>query len=201
MPGLAPSLPPYVPGGVQLVLSNDFLGRGGSVDDFRTQQIVLAADLSPRWSVLVDHSILTIDSRSAIGRVDQLSASLGRRLLHRQGTGYADRIDAGIGVRGTGNFDGERMQNGFHRLVGSDIDTLPYTGEERTDVTAWFDINHYRTVHRFASWRAGYWLRGASLVTSDGTLLRQEFGPPLEGVVLRRESAERARQGVARDRH
>ncbi|MEL7448601.1 MAG: hypothetical protein AAFN78_05290 [Pseudomonadota bacterium] len=167
-PGLAPSLPPYLDGGIQLVLSNDFLGRGGSVDDFRTQQITLAADLSPEWSVLVDHSILTIDSTSAVGRVDQLSASLGRKLFSRKGSGFVDRIVAGVGVRGTGDFDGERMQNGFHRLVGSDIDSLPYTGEERTDLTAWFDGNHYRTIHEFSSWHAGYWLRAASLVTSDG---------------------------------
>ena len=40
--------------------------------------------------------------------------------------------------------------------------------------------------------------RGASStswVTRDGTLLRQEFGPPLEGVVLKRENKQRAQKG------
>jgi hypothetical protein len=65
------------------------------------------------------------------------------------------------------------MQNGFHRLVGSEIETLPYTGTRRTDATAWFDAEYYTvmrepgTVGMFGDWRMGAWLRVSSLVTSD----------------------------------
>ena len=65
------------------------------------------------------------------------------------------------------------MQNGFHRLIGSQIETLPYTGTKRTDATAWFDAEYYTVMREpdeavmFGDWRIGSWLRVNSLVTSD----------------------------------
>ena len=59
IPGLPPALLPIVDRDFAINFSNDFLGRGGSVDDFRTQQIILTAKISDRWLAIVDHSILT----------------------------------------------------------------------------------------------------------------------------------------------
>ncbi len=46
--GLPPQLPPFIESDLAVTFSNDFLGRGGSVDDFRTQQIIISAKLSDR---------------------------------------------------------------------------------------------------------------------------------------------------------
>lgn len=135
IPGLPPSLPPYLERDFELTFSNDFLGRGGSVDDFRTQQIIVAAKLSDRWLAVADHSILTLHDDNMGGRIDQLSASLGYKLNQS--------IVAGIGIRSAGEFAGERIQNGFHRLIGSELERLPYTDESATRLTAWVDANHH----------------------------------------------------------
>jgi hypothetical protein len=41
--GLLPQLPPFHERDFEFVFSNDFLGRGGSVDDFRTQQLIFSS--------------------------------------------------------------------------------------------------------------------------------------------------------------
>lgn len=41
--------------------------------------------------------------------------------------------------------------------------------------------------------------KSKSLVTRDGTLLRTELGPPLDGTILRREKEKNARRGVRDD--
>jgi hypothetical protein len=74
----------------------------------------------------------------------------------------------GIGLRGSGDFAGERVQNGFHRLVGSEIEDLPYSGDDQTVVTAWVDAETYAPLSDRGSWTFGYWLRGRALATSDG---------------------------------
>ena len=88
IPGLPLPLPPYLERGVELAMTNDFFGRGGMSDDFRTQQIVISArPASSPWSVNLDHSVLT-DRRSANpGRIDQLSA--WRRLKVRTSALYS----------------------------------------------------------------------------------------------------------------
>lgn len=168
IPGLPPQIPPFIERDLEVVFSNDFLGRGGSIDDFRTQQIVIAAKLSDNWIAILDHSILTLGSSLTPGRVDQMSASLGYQIVNKVNDHSASKINAGIGVRSAGDFAGERMQNGFHRLIGSDIEVLPYTDTDSTDVTAWFDVDHYRDFHYSGSWRTGYWVRASSLLTSGG---------------------------------
>ena len=66
------------------------------------------------------------------------------------------------------------MQSGFHRLIGSQIEMLPYTSTKRTDATAWFDAEHYTSMREsgatglFGDWRLGRWWRVNSLITSDG---------------------------------
>ena len=166
IPGLPPQMPPFIGRDLEVTFSNDFLGRGGSVDDFRTQQIIITAKLLDKWVALLDHSILTLSDATTLGRIDQLSASLGYQMFDSGNDRGSDEFVVGVGVRNTGNFAGERMQNGFHRLVGSDIENLEYSDTRSTDVTAWFDADHYR---RFGhSSKTGYWLRASSLLTSGG---------------------------------
>lgn len=172
--GLMPPLPPYVEHDAGLVFSNDFLGRGGSVDDFRTQQVILSARLSSRWSALLDHSILTLGSGSETGRIDQLAASIGYDFLNRERPERQDRVVIGFGARAAGSFAGERIQNGFHRLIGSTLEALPYASSRGVDATAWVDASHYRRFRGggdgglLPRWRKGAWFRAASLVTSGG---------------------------------
>ena len=173
IPGLPASLPPYIERNLELTLSNDFLGRGGASDDFRTQQIILAVKPAARWTLLLDHSILTLRDPANRGRTDQLSGSLGYDLISRNEPGHTGRLSVGTGIRSIGEFAGERIQNGFHRLVQSQIRLLPYTSTERTDATAWVDAEYYRVMREpgksaiFGDWRIGSWLRVNSLVTSD----------------------------------
>lgn len=176
IPGLPPQLPPQLDRALEVTFSNDFLGRGGSVDDFRTQQFILRAEISDKWIALLDHSILTLSNSPTPGRVDQLSASLGYQMIDSVNDQMASKFVAGVGVRSSGDFAGQRMQNGFHRLVGSTIENLPYTDTSRTDATAWFDAGHYRTfggpgeAGLVGKWRTGYWVRASSLATSGGQL-------------------------------
>jgi hypothetical protein len=60
------------------------------------------------------------------------------------------------------------MQNGFHRLIGSNIDSLSYVDTSTTDATGWFEAQRYRQLHTFDNWTTGYWLRAGSLLTTDG---------------------------------
>jgi len=159
---------PQIERDVELTFSNDFLGRGGSVDDFRTQQFEITAMLDDRWLVVADYSALTLEDAPSPERLDQLSASLGYRLFTRADAGSADQITIGGGVRTVGVYAGERVQNGFHRLIGNEIKSLPYADTSRSDVTGWIEAQRYRQVRDYGSWSTGYWLRGASLLTSDG---------------------------------
>jgi hypothetical protein len=95
------------------------LGRGGSVDDFRTQQFIITGEIGERWEVTVDHSILTLVEADEPGRTDQLSASLGYRLFDTSDDRAINRLTTGLGLRGYGDFGGERIQNGSHQLVRS----------------------------------------------------------------------------------
>jgi len=174
IPGLPPQLPPFLERDLEVTFSNDFLGRGGSVDDFRTEQIIINAKFSDKWIGLLDHSILTSSNSPTPARVDQLSASLGYQMINVVSDRLVSKLIVGAGIRNVGDFAGQRMQNGFHRLVGSEIVDLPYSDTESSDVTAWFDANHYRKFGESGKnsptgkWRTGYWLRGSSLLTSGG---------------------------------
>jgi len=173
IPGLPPSLVPTIEPTLELVFSNDFFGTGGSVDNFRTQQVILAVKPAARWSLLLDHSTLTLNQIPNPGRTDQLSGSVGYDVLSRHEPGRNGRLTVGTGFRSTGEFSGERIQNGFHRLVDSQVIFLPYTDTQRTDATAWFDAEYYSTFRQpgdeigFGDWRLGAWWRINSLVTSD----------------------------------
>ena len=174
IPGTPSQAPPTFERDLELNFSNDFLGRGGSVDDFRTQQIIVSARFAEDWIALLDHSILTLDDATVQNRLDQLSGSVGYRLINDSRPGSVNWLTLGGGFRSSGEFAGERMQNGFHRLIGSDVVTLSYVDTSRTDATFWLDGEIYRRfgpaggTGYFKSWDAGYWIRGNTLITSDG---------------------------------
>jgi len=174
IPGLPSQVPPFLQRDFEINFSNDFLGRGGSVDDFRTQQINITSTLGDKWLAVVDHSILTLSAAESPGRLDQVSASLGFEAINRTDRNRVDSLVVGGGLRSVGNFAGARMQNGFHQLVDSDIEHLDYVATDRTDAMLWVDAQRYRVFHDSAAtgflsgWRTGYWLRGSSLVTTDG---------------------------------
>ena len=74
----------------------------------------------------------------------------------------------GGGLRSAGDYSGEQLQNGFHRLIGSKIDSLPYVDTTATAVPDWVDSAHYRDFAKMGSWSAAYWLRATALGTSAG---------------------------------
>ena len=169
--GLPANTPPILQQPLEVSFSNDFLGRGGSTDDFRTQQFIVSGTIGDRWEFTADHSILTLTKVDEPARIDQLSASLGFRFLDSESETTVQRLTAGLGVRSYGDFGGERMQNGFHQLVGSSVEIAAYTELDRTDATAWIDAQRYSLLKgsaESADWRWGYWLRGSALSTSDG---------------------------------
>jgi hypothetical protein len=170
--GVPSELPPYLDRPAEINFSNDFLGRGGAVDDFRTQQVILSAPVGDKWLVTLDHSTMTLSETSSPGRLDQMSVSLGYRLLETSTADTITRLAVGGGLRSMGDFGGQRLQNGFHRLIDSNVEFLPYTGDTGTDATAWVDVNHYRLLRGSVAgsddWRLGYWLRGTSLASTGG---------------------------------
>jgi hypothetical protein len=167
--GLPPPLPPTVRPAAYLDLSNDFLGRGGSTDDYRTQQIKLLFAFANRWQVLIDHSILTLSTQSP-GRVDELALSLGYALFNQATPEQRNVLVIGSSVRAASEFHGEQIQNGFHQLIGSDIEVLPYTATDEVAVTGWVVAESERRCCR--NWPGGldygYWLRGATYLTTRG---------------------------------
>ena len=172
--GLRPELPAFAEADIDISFVNDFLGRGGNSDDYRTQQSIVSMALSERWLLNIDHSILTLMNGPDAGRIDQATLSLGYRLHTRQNDRENFELLVGGGLRSTGRFGGERIQNGFHRLVDSTIERLPYTSTRSTDISAWIDATRYRQVRDagasgvFNTWQFGYQWRAASLVTSGG---------------------------------
>jgi hypothetical protein len=171
--GLPANTPPTVDRPLEFAFSNDLLGRGGSVDDFRTQQFIITGEIGERWEVTVDHSILTLVEADEPGRTDQLSASLGYRLFDTSDDRAINRLTTGLGLRGYGDFGGERIQNGSHQLVRSSPEIVPYTDLDRTDGTLWVDAQRtalFKGEIDSQEWRYGYWLRGSALWASDGQL-------------------------------
>ncbi len=176
LPGVPASAPPGNARSFEMRFANDFLGRGGAIDDFRTQQIALVARLSHRWDLVVDHSILTASTLADVApaRVDHLTMSAGRRLLGSEG-GNGTRVHLGVGLRYSGEAAGSRMQNGFHQLVGSTLETMPYVGTDRVDGVLWATAPSTGAFRRAdgtsvlgGGWDLGYWVRSATLVSTDG---------------------------------
>lgn len=171
--GLPANTPPSIDRPLEFAFSNDLLGRGGSVDDLRTQQFIISTEIGERWGLTVDHSILTLIDADEPARTDQLSVSLGYRLFGDSSESTITQLTAGFGIRSYGELGGERIQNGSHQLVRSSVEVVPYTGLSRTDATVWFDAQRYSLFKGgidSEDWRYGYWLRGSALWASDGQL-------------------------------
>jgi len=177
IPGVTPPSPPSLERQVEIFFGNDFLGRGGDIDDYRTQQLAVIAALGDRWSVLVEHSILTLEKpkQGVPGRLDQLAGSLSYRLIDTENSSRASVLEVGGGFRYSGELAGARIQNGFHQLINSSIKDMPYVDTDRVDATVWVRLDRNGTLKRDVSvpllgsdWQFGYWGRAASLVTSDG---------------------------------
>ena len=171
--GLPSNTPPSIERPLEFSFSNDLLGRGGSVDDFRTQQFIIGGTIDDRWEIVLDHSILTLVDADVPGRTDQLSASIGFRLIDEASRTTVNRLTTGLGIRSYGDFGGERIQNGSHQLVRSSVEVVPYTDLSRSDATVWLDAQRYSLFKGSIDsqdWRYGYWLRGSALWASDGQL-------------------------------
>ena len=171
--GLPANTPPTIDRPLEFAFSNDLLGRGGSVDDFRTQQFIISAEIGERWGLTVDHSILTLVDVDEPGRTDQLSLSLGLRVIDTASDTSVNRLTTGLGIRSYGDFGGERIQNGSHQLVSSSVEVVPYTDLSRSDATVWLDAQRYSLFKGSIdsqNWRYGYWLRASALWASDGQL-------------------------------
>ena len=171
--GLQSNTPPSIERPLEFSFGNDLLGRGGSVDDFRTQQFIVGGTIDDRWEVTFDHSMLTLVDADEPGRTDQLSATFGFRLFDEANRKTVNRFTTGLGIRSYGDFGGERIQNGSHQLVRNSVEVVPYTDLSRTDATVWLDVQRYSLFKGSIDsqdWRYGYWLRGSALWASDGQL-------------------------------
>jgi hypothetical protein len=175
--GLPPHSPPTTRPDYRLYLGNDFLASGTS-DDFRTQQISVSGRFRDRWIGVADLSIFTDmepDSGPA-GRIDTFTLSFGYEVLRRLSERGQSSISAGIGVRSVGNFGGSRIQNGVHRLIISDIVTLPYSSSRQSNLSGWALAEHQQVLRPgsgagwIRGWDLGYWARAGAFVTTDRQL-------------------------------
>lgn len=174
--GVPPTLPPGIERKLEAYFGNDFFGRGGVIDDFRTQQFTLISAFGERWSGLVDHSVLTVGEPSAgsPGRLDQLSGSLGYRILGADRQMSAHSLDVGLGFRYSGKLEGARIQNGYHQVTDGEIKTMPYVATRRMDGTVWARYEFNRALFEQVripglggGWNLGYWARASGLATTD----------------------------------
>lgn len=171
---------PSIAGDLRIYVGNDAFGRAGTEEDFRTQQTMLDARLSQRWLLAIDHSILTLDEHdtgtdATPGRLDQLSATVGYALI-QDGENPSVRynaVSAGAGIRATGKFAGDRIQNGFHRLTGDLVVRLDYVDSHDVDGIFWLRGTRQRTYSpNLSGWlresRLGYWIEGTTLASTGG---------------------------------
>ena len=173
--GLPSHLPPTVRADYLYFLGNDFAASGTS-DDYRTEQMMVSGRFGESWLAVLDHSILTRDDLAdgERARIDTMTLSLGFEFLRSDSVARRNSVAAGVALRGIGNFAGERIQNGFHRLVASDTDSIPYTETRETDPAAWFVAEHYRRLGAasgdgfWRSWDTGAWLRTGAFASTAG---------------------------------
>ena len=173
--GLPPHLLPTTSPDYRLYMGNDFLAVD-TKDDYRTQQLIASFQVKDRWLVLLDHSTLTRDeSASGSGaRIDSMSLSLGYKLIEQRNSQSSKSLTLGIGMREVGNFAGSRIQNGFHALIESDTNVLPYETTRETDATLWFVTERHQVLRSargngaISGWDTGYWARAGALTTTNG---------------------------------
>ena len=175
--GLPAHLVPTVRPDYSFFLGNDFAAAGTS-DDYRTEQMIASGRFLGSWLAVVDHSIFTREdiADAERGRIDTMTLSLGYELFNVDSSAQQTSVLAGLAVRAVGNYEGERIQNGFHRLIESDTEAIPYTNSRQTDPAVWVLAQHYRRVRAATGdsflngWELGYWGRVGALATADGQL-------------------------------
>lgn len=173
--GLPTHLPPTLRPDYLLYFGNDFLSPGTN-DDFRTQQISASGRFADRWFAAADLSMFTRQETAtqSSGRIDSLTFSLGYEVLKTAPFAWQTSVMAGTAVRSVGNFAGARIQNGFHRLVGSGISVEPYTGTRSTDPAGWALAETYRSLRPargdgfFDRWDIGAWGRAGVFASTGG---------------------------------
>jgi len=172
-------MPPESLGNFSFLWSNDFFGRGGAEDDYRTQQFGLQSKVSPRWGLVIDYSILTASENNPVlpgytGRLDQLSLSLMYELFRIQvDANELALIEAGAGVRAYGDFGGSRIQNSLHRLINNGTNSAHYM-DTATNLGIFWLKGDYQKLYPLPfiddtnnSWRAGYWLDATGLISTE----------------------------------
>jgi hypothetical protein len=178
--GAPASLPPHTLGDFSFILSNNFFSliRDHEPDEYRTQQTGIQFDIVPGTGIVIDYSILTAGQpnpvkRDFAGIIDQISLSIKHELYHTD-TGPDDLgvINAGAGIRSYGDFGGNRIQGGFHRLTNNDVDDYPYVDTETTMAIFWLNGNYQKLYELMktddnSSWKAGLWLAGTALVSTQ----------------------------------
>ncbi len=173
--GLPAHLTPTVRPDYTFFLGNDFAAAGTS-DDYRTEQMIASARLRESWLAILDHSVFTREDLADTerGRIDTMTLSLGYEFLNVDSGAQQSSVLAGLAIRTVGNFGGERIQNGFHHLIGSDTEAIPYTDTRQTDPAAWVLAQHYQRLLAATGdgllngWDIGYWARAGALATADG---------------------------------
>lgn len=183
----APAIvPPTVLGSFSFLWSNDFFGRGGQSDDYRTQQLGLQIDIASRWNFVFDHSILTASETNPVlpgvkGRLDELNLSLGYDLYQKKSsTNGQGMIVAGAGLRAYGDYGGARIQNSIHRLLNNGVNDSAYVDTDTNMAIFWLKGDYQKLytlpsgIEGSTSWRTGYWLDATGLVSTgqqwDATL-------------------------------
>ena len=175
--GLPSHLPPTVRPDYLYFLGNDFAAVGTS-DDYRTEQMMVTGRFRDSWIAVLDHSILTREDldEDDRARIDTMTLALGYEVLRNHSEMQQTSITVGMALRGIGNYEGERIQNGFHRLVASDTDAIPYTATRETDAAAWFVADYYRRLSVASgsgfrrSWDTGLWIRTGAFGSTAGQL-------------------------------
>ena len=170
-------LPPSISSDLYLHWGNDAFGKGGGEDDYRTQQSILNARLGDRWLLALDYSILTVGATTGStepvnGRLDELSASLGY-IIHQRDAGRRERVSAGLGIRATGDFEGQNIQNGFHNLNGSSVFQLDYVDSDEVLAIGWVQGSFQKSLFETSAgwsgkWDLGYWANATLLISSGG---------------------------------
>jgi hypothetical protein len=131
--GLPEWVRPGAPPTVWASWSNDTFGGelGRNTDDFRTNALAAGFSYDHRWVIAIDNAMLTT-RQSAELRTDQITLTAGH-VARFQDAGLAGaqaRLDAGVGLRRTGSYGGQDVQNRWHDFLGYRRIELPEDTEE-----------------------------------------------------------------------
>lgn len=113
-----------------LGIANDDYGPiqdGDDMDDHRTAAFH-GGYRHDNWLLFIDFAILTDKAQSV--RTDELTISVGRILLSDEEVPIEPLADwdiaVGVGLRLTGDMNGEGIQNDWHSLINQEPTVLPY---------------------------------------------------------------------------